>query len=133
PDHKRDEPTRRDLREALDELLAGKKVSVPETEPAGCLITRTELQKKRNEVTYAKDVAAILQKRCADCHHPGTAAPFSLLTYDDAVNWSEMMREVVTARRMPPWSADPRFGHFSNDRRLSQDEIDTLAAWVDAG
>jgi peroxiredoxin/mono/diheme cytochrome c family protein len=133
PDHKRDEPKRNDLREALDELLAGKKVSVPETEAAGCLISRSEARKKKNEVTYAKHVAVILHKQCAGCHHPGTAAPFSLLTYDDASNSAEMIREVVTQRRMPPWSADSRFGHFSNERRLTADEIDTIAAWVEGG
>jgi mono/diheme cytochrome c family protein len=133
PDHKRDEPRRHDLREALDELIAGKKVSVPETEAAGCLISRSETRKRKGDVTYAKDVAPILHKQCAGCHHAGTAAPFSLLTYEDASNWAEMMREVVTLRRMPPWSADPRFGHFSNERRLTADEIDTIAAWVDGG
>jgi peroxiredoxin/mono/diheme cytochrome c family protein len=132
-DYKRAEPRRHDLREALDELLAGKPVSIAETDAAGCLITRRELQSKQGEITYADHVAPILQKNCVDCHHPGTAAPFSLLTAADAANWSEMIREVVVQRRMPPWHADPRFGHFVNERRLSQDEIDTLVAWVDAG
>jgi peroxiredoxin len=132
-DYKRSEPRRHDLREALDELLAGKPVSVPETTAAGCLITRRELQTKRDEITWAEHIAPILQKNCVDCHHPGTAAPFSLLTADAAANWSEMIREVVLQRRMPPWHADPRFGHFANERRLFQDEIDTLVAWVDAG
>jgi len=132
-DYKRAEPRRHDLREALDELLAGKPVTVPETTAAGCLITRRELQTKRGEITYAEHVAPILQKNCVDCHHPGTAAPFSLLTAAEAANWSEMIREVVLQRRMPPWHADPRFSHFVNERRLSQEEIDTLAAWVDGG
>src|SRR2546421_9947354 len=60
-------------------------------------------------VTYSKQVARILQDRCQTCHHPGTAAPFSLLTYDDASNWSETIREVITDKRMPPWHADPRY------------------------
>ena len=132
-DHKRDEPRRRDLAEAIDELLAGKPVSVPETETSGCLITLRNRQAKKGKVTYAEHVAAILQKHCVDCHHPDTAAPFSLLTYEDAANWSEMIREVVLERRMPPWHADPRYGHFENERRLSQDELDTLAAWVESG
>jgi hypothetical protein len=54
------------------------------------------------------------------------------MTYDDAVKHGRMIREVTTQRRMPPWHADPRFGHFTNDRRLSREEIDTLTAWVDA-
>jgi peroxiredoxin len=130
-DYRRDEPRRKDLAIALDEVLAGKPVSVAETETAGCLITRRGRQQKA-EVTYA-DVAPILKQHCVDCHHPGTAAPFSLLRYEDAANWSEMIGEVVQQRRMPPWHADPRFGHFENERRLPQKDIDTLSAWVAAG
>jgi peroxiredoxin len=132
PENRRDEPSRHDLREALDELLAGKKVSVPQTEPAGCRITRIARSKK-GEVTYNRDIAPILRKHCVECHHPGTAAPFSLLTYDAAFSWSEMIGEVVTLRRMPPWHADPRFGHFANERRLTPEEIRTIAAWVADG
>lgn len=132
-DYKRDEPSRHDLKQALDELLAEKPVSVAETETAGCLITLRAQQKKKGEVTYSSHVAGILKKNCADCHHPGTAAPFSLLTYNDAANWSEMLREVVVQRRMPPWHADPRHGKFANERRLTQDDVDTLAAWVESG
>jgi hypothetical protein len=128
--YKRDEPHRRDLCEALDEVLAGKQVTTATTEPAGCLITKAA---RPREVTYAKHVAPILHKRCADCHHPGTAAPFPLLTYEDASANAAMIAEVVSLRQMPPWQADPRFGHFANERRLSQDEIDMLTAWVDAG
>ena len=133
PDYKRDEARRADLREALDDLLAGKEIRVKETDAAGCLITRSAKRKQPGEVTYAKHIAPILQKHCVDCHHPGTAAPFSLLTYQDAADWSAMIEEVVTQKRMPPWHADPRFGHFANERRLSTDEVDTLTTWIAAG
>src|SRR5262245_59575607 len=132
-DYKRDEPRRHDLREALDELLAGKKVTQGETEVAGCLITAKALGEKTGKVNYADHVAPIFQKNCVECHRPGTAAPFSLLNHDNAANWAAMIREVVLQRRMPPWHADPRWGHFANTRRLTQDEIDTIAAWVDGG
>jgi hypothetical protein len=59
--------------------------------------------------------------------------PFSLLTYDDAVNNAAMMKEVVVERRMPPWHADPRFGHFSNNRRMTSEEVDQLVTWINAG
>jgi mono/diheme cytochrome c family protein len=85
------------------------------------------------KVTYAGQVARILQENCQTCHHPGTAAPFSLLTYEDALNWGDMTREVITEKRMPPWHADPRFGKFSNDRRLKTEDQDTLLAWLDSG
>jgi hypothetical protein len=83
------------------------------------------------QVTFAHDVARILQERCQICHHPGTSAPFSLLTYEDAAHWSETIREVITEGRMPPWHADPRYGHFSNDRRLPAEERETLLRWLD--
>ena len=62
---------------------------------------------------------SILQDRCQSCHRPGQVGPFSLLTYDDARRRAAMIREVVDDRRMPPWHADPRYGHFRNDRTLS--------------
>jgi len=83
--------------------------------------------------TYAKDVAPILFERCAECHRPGEAAPMSLLTYKEVRPWAKAIREKVIEHRMPPWLADPAYGHFSNDRRLAQKEIDTIVAWVDAG
>lgn len=84
-------------------------------------------------VTFTKDVLPILQNRCQACHRPGEIAPMSLLTYKDARPWAKAIREAVLIRRMPPWLADPRYGRFSNDHSLSQREIGTLAAWVDAG
>jgi peroxiredoxin len=131
--HKREKARRSDVEEAVKELLAGKDVSVAETEPAGCIITRESRLKNLGEITFARHVSRILQKNCADCHHAGTAAPFSLLKYEDAKNWSGMIRETVVERRMPPWSADPRFGHWANDLRMSTEEIDTLVAWIDGG
>lgn len=131
--HKRAKARRSDVEEAVKELLADKEISIAETETAGCIITRESRLKNLGEITFAKHVSRILQKNCADCHHPGTAAPFSLLKYEDARNWSGMIRETVAERRMPPWSADPRFGHWANDLRMSTEEIDTLVAWIDGG
>ena len=74
-----------------------------------------------------------MQKRCQECHRPGEIGPFSLLNYDDVQKRTSRIREAVLEERMPPWHADPRFGHFANDRRLSQDERDTLLAWIDQG
>jgi hypothetical protein len=85
------------------------------------------------EVTFHKDVEPILQKHCQECHRPGEIAPFSLLSYQDARPWSKAMREDVLSKKMPPWFADPHYGHFLNDRSLSSDEIGKLVAWVDTG
>jgi thiol-disulfide isomerase/thioredoxin len=124
--------TRRDLGEAIGEVLAGKQVSVAETEADGCLLSTLQPSPAGPEVTYAKHVSRILQQRCQRCHRPGEAA-FSLLTYEDAVRHARMIKEVTTQRRMPPWHADPRHGKFGNERRLEAAEIDVLARWVDAG
>ncbi|MFP5263617.1 MAG: c-type cytochrome [Blastocatellia bacterium] len=84
-------------------------------------------------VTFTKDVAPILYKSCAPCHRAGEVAPMSLITYRDARPWAKSIREKVLSGAMPPWHADPRYGDFKNDRRLSQKEISTIVAWVDGG
>jgi len=83
--------------------------------------------------TFSKDVAPILFNRCAECHRKGEAAPMQLMTYKEVRPWAKAIRERVIARAMPPWFADPAHGKFSNDRSLSQREIETVTAWVDAG
>jgi hypothetical protein len=85
------------------------------------------------DATFHKHVEPVLQARCQGCHRPGEAAPMSLLTYQDARPWAKAIKAAVLVRKMPPWFADPKHGEFANDRRLSQDEIDTLTAWVDGG
>ena len=86
-----------------------------------------------NNVTFTKDVAPIFYKNCAAYHRPGEVAPMSLLTYKDARPWAKAIREKVVEKQMPPWHADPRHGEWLNDRRLSQEAIDTIAKWVDGG
>tara|TARA_Y100001960_G_scaffold79245_1_gene84690 strand:- start:4610 stop:6340 length:1731 start_codon:yes stop_codon:yes gene_type:complete len=130
---KREDARRSDLKEAINELLDSKPVSVATTEPEGCRITRKHELIETGQVTYASHIASLLQKRCQNCHRPNTAAPFSLLTYDDARNWSQMIKETVQTRRMPPWNADPRFGKFENDLHMTPSEISLLSAWIDAG
>lgn len=130
---KKEKATRNDLAEAITQILDRKEVSVKETPVQGCLITRRESAAPGEPITYASHVSKILTERCQNCHHKGTAAPFSLLTYDDAVNWSAMIREVVTEKRMPPWHADPRFGKFSNDCSLTSQELETVVTWIDQG
>src|SRR5579864_7728400 len=86
-----------------------------------------------SSVTFTKDVAPLLQKNCQGCHRAGEAAPFPLLTYEQARPWAKAMKEAVLLKKMPPWFADPHYGKFANDRSLSQREVDTLVAWADAG
>src|SRR5258708_33499233 len=84
-------------------------------------------------VTFYKDALPILQQRCQDCHRQGEAAPMAFDTYAHTRPWARAIREAVLTRRMPPWDADPTVGRFANDLRLTQREIDTLAAWVAGG
>jgi peroxiredoxin len=131
--YRKAKPTRRDLKEAIDDLLAGKPVRTATTEVSGCLIARAKKPRVAGKVTYTKQVARIMQKRCQECHRPGEIGPFSLLSYKDARAWADTIHEVVLEQRMPPWHADPRHGKFANDRRMSQEETDTLLAWVEQG
>ena len=84
-------------------------------------------------VTFHKDVLPILQKNCQGCHRPGQVAPMSFLSYESTRPWAKAMKAAVLSRKMPPWFADPQFGHFGNDRSLKQADIETMANWVDAG
>jgi hypothetical protein len=84
-------------------------------------------------VTFNKDVLPILQNNCQSCHRPGQVAPMALISYKETRPWAKAIKTAVTTRQMPPWFADPKYGHFSNDRSLKQSEIDTLVKWADTG
>ena len=88
-----------------------------------------------DEITYAKNVAPIFQAKCQECHRPGSIAPISLLTYDEAKKNGARIKSRVQSRRMPPWHLDRTVGiqHFKNDRSLTDAQIDTIVRWVDAG
>lgn len=83
--------------------------------------------------TYTGEVAEILNKKCVLCHRKNQAAPFHLTTYSQASAWAPMIAEVVSQGRMPPWDANPAYGHFGNDRRLRQSERRVLLEWAQAG
>lgn len=87
------------------------------------------------DVTFAKDVAPILQKACQNCHRPGAIAPMSLLTYEEARPWARAIKTKVVAREMPPWHVDRNIGitQFKDDPSLTDAEIATIASWVDRG
>ena len=86
-------------------------------------------------VTFTKDVAPIVQRSCQTCHRPGAVAPMSLLTYEDVRPWARSIKTKVTNREMPPWHIDRNIGitKFKNDPSLTDQEIATIAKWVDAG
>jgi peroxiredoxin len=130
---KNDDTIRQDLKIALDEVLAGKAVTEPATLAIGCPLARPRATGTTSaKVTYHRDVLPILQNHCQSCHRPGEVAPFSLMTYRHAVNWAEDIKSFTAEKKMPPWK--PVEGlPFHNERRLSDQDIATLAAWVDAG
>lgn len=82
---------------------------------------------------FHKDIVPILQARCQSCHRPGEAAPVSMLTYKDTRPWAKAMKAAVVARKMPPWFADAKPGHFRNDATLPQQEVDLISLWADQG
>ena len=121
---------------ALQALLAGREVRTPYTEPIGCLIGRVqqdETEDDAHDVTWSNQISRIVQQYCQDCHRPGQIGPFPLLDYRDTLGWAPMIREVVAERRMPPWHADPAHGDFSNDVRLSEEQIELVSTWVENG
>ncbi|MGH9807787.1 MAG: thiol-disulfide isomerase, partial [Terriglobia bacterium] len=87
----------------------------------------------QSTVTFNKDILPILQAKCQGCHRPGEIGPMSFLTYESTRPWAKSMKTAVLSRKMPPWFADPQYGHFANDRRLNDADVSKIAAWVDAG
>jgi peroxiredoxin len=123
-----------DLREALDEVLAAKTVSHPTTAAIGCpIVAESAVRKTTGAVTFNRDVLPILQEKCQSCHRPGESAPFSLLTYPQAVRWAQDIKDYTQTRKMPPWKPVESHGVFQNERKLSDEEIGRLARWVDGG
>jgi len=80
--------------------------------------------------TFYKDVLPVLQANCQTCHRPGEVAPMSLLTYEQARPWAKAIKSAVVSKKMPPWFADPEYGHFANERRLSGHDIEMISAWA---
>jgi tetratricopeptide (TPR) repeat protein len=83
--------------------------------------------------TFTHDIAPIVYEKCAPCHHPGEAAPFSLLTYADVKKRAALIAAVARRGYMPPWLPEHGYGDFADERRLTADEISTVASWVSAG
>lgn len=125
------EPSQHNLIDAINSVLVDEEVSVAETKVQGTpIVTRGE-QDIVEGVTYAEHIAPIMEEHCQRCHRPGTEAPFSLITYDDVSPVADMVLEVVSEGRMPPWYAS--VGHFANDPQLTPKQIDLLRSWVAAG
>lgn len=127
------EPSQRNLAVALDQVLNGTEVEVSETDPVGCIIGRVKKTTSVSTATFAAHVAPILNRHCVTCHQAGQIGPMSFTEVDDVLGWAAMIDEVVQSGQMPPWHADPNVGRFSNARRLTEEEKNTIAQWVAAG
>ena len=84
-------------------------------------------------VTFNRDIAPILFRACANCHRPGEAAPFTLLTYSDAKKHARQIVDVTRARTMPPWLPESQALKFADELRLSDADIEVIARWVEQG
>ena len=117
--------------EAVSSLMNDQPVAEAHTMVAGCAIDHELLD--GNEVSYAEDVAPILMDKCVSCHQQGGIGSWAMSDYNMVRGFSLMIREVVRTKRMPPWHADPESGHWSNDRSLTTEEVQTLVSWIEAG
>lgn len=129
----RKSPEQHDLRNAIEEMLAGKKISTPVNTAVGCFIGRVREPDPNAKVTYSNQIARVLKKHCVECHREGQIAPFELAEYDEVAGWADMIQEVVSQQRMPPWFASPEHGNFGNDRRMSDEDKQLIYDWVASG
>jgi mono/diheme cytochrome c family protein len=97
--------------------------------------TPADLAAAHGQVTFARDVAPILQQNCQECHQPNSIAPMSLITYQEVRPWARAIKDRVAARQMPPWHIDRSVGvqKFKNDMSLTDQQVNTIVAWVDGG
>lgn len=130
------EPQNRYLDEVLASMVAGEPVTTeaPALTP-GCLVNFPGRKRRamHADISYADEIAPILQSKCVECHQEGGIGPWAMTDYETIVGWAPMMRQVIRTDRMPPWHADPHIGEWKNDRSLSPDQIKTLVHWIEAG
>jgi len=129
----REEPRVSELSAAIEQLLAGEKITVEETPVEGCHIGRVKNVQPTGSITFSKHIAPIFNNHCMRCHREGEIAPFNLTSYEDVVGWEDTIMEVIEEERMPPWFANPKHGEFSNDPRLSPEQKDMIFTWIENG
>ena len=127
------EATQHDLADALKAVAAGQSPSSAKTPSIGCFFEAWGDNAVSPKVTYTRDIAPILNANCVQCHRAGEIGPFPLTTYEEAGKHAKQMAKVTTELLMPPWKAEPGFGHFMDERRLSDREVALLAAWAKTG
>lgn len=131
---KKPEPTQRHLQAALTEFISDQAISHAKAPVHGCRIAFEKVSDHpEGIVSYTKQIAPLLANKCVSCHSEGGIGPFAMSSYNKVKNKARMIEEVVVARRMPPWHADPHYGKFANDRSLTKLETQTLLRWIQQG
>jgi thiol-disulfide isomerase/thioredoxin len=128
---RRQSPQSSDLADALSATAEGRRPKVEQTFADGCLIEHCRPRQASALKTDSNDALSILSKKCATCHCQNGLAPFPITTLSDVDNHSDMIHEVVSQRRMPPWDASDSIGHFINDRSLTLHEQEIILNWID--
>ncbi|MFO1021805.1 MAG: redoxin domain-containing protein [Planctomycetales bacterium] len=132
-DKRRAEPTQRDLLESMKALAEQRSIPTPKTEAVGCPFEIPKTQGEAAKVTYTRDIAPILNAHCVECHRPGEVAPFSLMSYQDAAKRAQGLSRVTERKLMPPWRAEEHYGHFMDERRLTEKQIALISSWAKTG
>jgi peroxiredoxin len=127
------QPTEHYLENALNEFLDGKPIRQSKTVARGCILQFEGDKADAESVSYAQEVAPILQHKCVHCHSPGNIGSGAMSNYQKVKGRASMIEEVLLGRRMPPWGADPALGKFANDPSLSLSESQTLLRWIHQG
>jgi hypothetical protein len=131
----RDEARENYLAEALEAVIDGRPVVVPQRDTFGCLINFPERGQKSEhaQISYTETIVPILKERCVSCHVPNGIGPWAMTSYDMVKGFSPMIREVIRTRRMPPWEVDTSLTGIHNARGLTVEERKTLVHWIEAG
>lgn len=96
----------------------------------GCLLSQNPLFA---QPTFAEDIAPIIYENCTSCHRPGEIGPMPFTNYSQVKAYANMIKYVTEIRYMPPWSPDPEYSHFLDERVLTEAQIELIGDWVDAG
>lgn len=122
------------LADAIKATIKDQPIAEKAIKGKGCLIKLANKDASEfAKISYEKEVAPLLKENCTQCHVKGGIAPWAMDSHAAVEGWSLMIREVLRTRRMPPWQADPHYGVFANDISLTNEEIQTIVHWVEAG
>lgn len=119
--------------DALTAAVDGKAVAVAETTPVGCLFETPPTKGEKAKITYARDIAPIIQARCLNCHRDGQVAPFALADYDQTAKRAKQIVRVTQDRLMPPWIPAPGHDKFVGERWMTDRELELLKTWAETG